>query len=104
MHLQALARKISAQSTVLVKNDGNLLPLDPTKKLKIVLIGHDASSPYVSGTRMHCTERNIRSTLKFCILNVREHTDATLWNRCCSTPCGITGVTRCSSSSSSVSS
>jgi len=46
---KALARKVSAQSTVLIKNAGGLLPLDATKKLKIVLIGHDATSPYVSG-------------------------------------------------------
>lgn len=46
---KALARKISAQSTVLLKNEGNLLPLDASKKLKIVLIGSDATKPYVSG-------------------------------------------------------
>jgi hypothetical protein len=45
-----LARKISAQSSVLVKNAGKVLPLDKTdKKLKVVLIGNDAQSPYVSG-------------------------------------------------------
>ena len=45
-----LARKISTQTTVLVKNEGNLLPLDKTDKtLKVVLIGGDANDPYVSG-------------------------------------------------------
>ena len=34
---------------MLVKNKGNLLPLDKSKKLKVVLIGGDASEPYVSG-------------------------------------------------------
>ena len=46
---KALAYKISAQSTVLVKNEGKLVPLDKTKKLKVVLIGNDAQDPYVSG-------------------------------------------------------
>lgn len=46
---KALAYKISAQSTVLLKNEGNLLPLDKAKKLKVVLIGGDAENPYVSG-------------------------------------------------------
>jgi hypothetical protein len=32
------ARKFSAGSTVLAKNGGNLLPLSPNKKLKIVLL------------------------------------------------------------------
>jgi beta-glucosidase-like glycosyl hydrolase len=36
---QALAYKISAQSTVLLKNENDLLPLDKTKKLKVALIG-----------------------------------------------------------------
>ena len=46
---KALARKIAAQSTVLVKNEGNLLPLDKAAKLRVVLIGGDAQDPYVSG-------------------------------------------------------
>lgn len=46
---KALAYKISAQSTVLLKNENKLLPLDKTKKLKVALIGGDASDPYVSG-------------------------------------------------------
>ena len=47
---KALARKISAMSTVLLKNDGHLLPLDGNnKKLKIVLIGTDANNSYTAG-------------------------------------------------------
>ena len=45
----SLARKLSAMSTVLLKNDGNLLPLnlEKAKSQKIVLIGLDASDPYL---------------------------------------------------------
>jgi hypothetical protein len=46
---KALAYKIAAQSTVLLKNENNLLPLDKGKQLKVALIGGDASEPYVSG-------------------------------------------------------
>lgn len=47
---KALARKISAQSTVLLKNDGGLLPLDKTDaSLRIAVIGNDAKSPYTAG-------------------------------------------------------
>ena len=34
---------------MLLKNENNLLPLDKGKKLKVALIGGDASDPYVSG-------------------------------------------------------
>ena len=44
---KALAYKIATKSTVLAKNDGGLLPLDRTKKLKIALIGGDANDPCV---------------------------------------------------------
>ena len=45
---KVLARKISAMSTVLLKNHGGLLPLDRT--LKIVLIGADATNgSYTAG-------------------------------------------------------
>jgi|EP01049_Picozoa_sp_SAG25_P000326 beta-glucosidase len=47
---KALARKLSAMSTVLLKNEGQLLPLDKNdEKLKIVLIGADASDAYTAG-------------------------------------------------------
>lgn len=48
--MQALARKISAESTVLLKNEGNLLPLtkDP-KHITIALVGPDAENPYYAG-------------------------------------------------------
>lgn len=47
---KALARKLSAMSTVLLKNEGQLLPLDKSdKKLKIVLIGADATDAYTAG-------------------------------------------------------
>lgn len=44
---KALARNITALSTVLLKNEGNLLPLSPSKKF--ALIGVDASEPYTGG-------------------------------------------------------
>ena len=47
---KTLARKLSAMSTVLLKNEGTLLPLDKAnKKLKIVLIGADAAKAYTAG-------------------------------------------------------
>jgi beta-glucosidase len=47
---KALARKIAAESTVLLKNEGNLLPLkkDP-KHLTIALVGPEAADPYTAG-------------------------------------------------------
>eukprot|EP00051_Salpingoeca_urceolata_P005714 m.76313 g.76313 ORF g.76313 m.76313 type:complete len:680 (+) comp14507_c2_seq1:2997-5036(+) len=44
---KALARKLSAMSTVLLKNEGGLLPL--SKSLKVALIGPDADKPYTAG-------------------------------------------------------
>ncbi len=44
---KALAREIAAKSTVLLKNNGGLLPLART--LKIALIGPDAQKPYTGG-------------------------------------------------------
>jgi beta-glucosidase len=44
-----LARKLSAMSTVLVQNNGDLLPLAKTG-LKIALIGSDAVKPYTAGS------------------------------------------------------
>ena len=46
----ALARKLSAMSTVLLKNEGGLLPLDKAKKQKILLVGPDALIPYTGGS------------------------------------------------------
>jgi beta-glucosidase len=45
---KALARELAAKSTVLLKNDGALLPL--AKTLKLALIGKDAVQPYTAGT------------------------------------------------------
>ena len=42
-----LARSLAAQSTVLLKNAGGLLPLERT--LRLALIGPDAMSPYTAG-------------------------------------------------------
>ena len=46
---KALARKISAQSTVLLKNENDLLPLSREPSLRIALIGPDAKEPYTAG-------------------------------------------------------
>jgi beta-glucosidase len=55
-----LARKVSAQSTVLLKNDDNLLPLKKDKTLKIALIGSDASKPYTAGSGSgHVSDSNV---------------------------------------------
>ena len=45
---KALARKLSAMSTVLLKNEGGLLPLKPG--LRVVLVGPNAVSPYTAGS------------------------------------------------------
>ena len=44
---KALARELAAKATVLLKNDGGLLPL--SKTLSIALIGPDAKTPYTGG-------------------------------------------------------
>ena len=48
----ALARKLSAMSTVLLKNEGGLLPLSKSALAgkKIVLVGIDATDPYTGGS------------------------------------------------------
>ena len=44
-----LARKLSAMSTVLLKNDGAILPIT-SRSMKIALIGIDATDPYTGGS------------------------------------------------------
>jgi len=46
---KALARRLSAMSTVLLKNEGDLLPLRRSEPLRIALIGPDARAPYSGG-------------------------------------------------------
>ena len=41
---RALARKMAAQSMVLLKNDNNILPLDKTKYSQLMIVGPNASS------------------------------------------------------------
>ncbi|OOQ89103.1 hypothetical protein PEBR_10647 [Penicillium brasilianum] len=44
-----LARAIAAEGIVLLKNDGNLLPLRPSKKLRIAVFGSPAANPVIHG-------------------------------------------------------
>ena len=44
---KALAREVAAKSTVLLKNEGGLLPLG--RGLSLALIGKDATAPYTAG-------------------------------------------------------
>lgn len=44
-----LARKVAQQAITLLKNDGNLLPLDPHKKQKIAVIGPNANQQLLGG-------------------------------------------------------
>jgi len=46
---KALARELAAKSTVMLKNEGGLLPLPRSKGLKLALIGPDAVTPYTGG-------------------------------------------------------
>ncbi|MCA0043716.1 beta-glucosidase [Celeribacter litoreus] len=45
-----LSRKVAAQSIVLLKNDGNLLPLDLTAQTKIAIVGDTARAPIFQGS------------------------------------------------------
>jgi len=46
---KALAREIAEESVVLLKNDGNLLPLNPTTKQRILVVGPNAASVHLGG-------------------------------------------------------
>jgi beta-glucosidase len=46
---RALARKVSTESIVLLKNAGDLLPLDPTKVHSVVVIGPSAATARTGG-------------------------------------------------------
>ncbi|HEY0945333.1 MAG TPA: glycoside hydrolase family 3 C-terminal domain-containing protein, partial [Opitutaceae bacterium] len=46
---QALARRVGGESVVLLKNDGGLLPLDVTKRMRVAVIGRFAQSPRYQG-------------------------------------------------------
>lgn len=45
----ALAREVAARSIVLLKNEGRLLPLDPTSSRSVAVIGEFAKSPRYQG-------------------------------------------------------
>jgi beta-glucosidase len=47
-HLQ-VARKIAGEGIVLLKNEENFFPIDPNKKLKIAVIGENATRPMTLG-------------------------------------------------------
>ncbi|KAJ5381838.1 uncharacterized protein N7496_004266 [Penicillium cataractarum] len=44
-----LVRDIAAEGIILLKNDGNLLPLLPSKKLRIAVFGSPAANPIIHG-------------------------------------------------------
>jgi beta-glucosidase len=46
---RAVARKVALESITLLKNDNNLLPLDPTKLCTLAIIGPNADKPVVGG-------------------------------------------------------
>lgn len=46
----ALSRRMAAESIVLLKNEGNLLPLDGNKLRKIAIVGAAASEPVIQGS------------------------------------------------------
>ncbi len=45
----ALLREAAARSTVVLRNDGGLLPVDPAIPARIALIGHNAVEPFTQG-------------------------------------------------------
>ena len=46
---KALLRKLAAESIVLLKNDNNLLPLQPQNLKKIAIVGGNAQAVVLSG-------------------------------------------------------
>ena len=46
---KALLRKLAAESIVLLKNDNNLLPLQPQNLKKIAIVGGNAQAVILSG-------------------------------------------------------
>ncbi len=46
---KALARQMAEESVVLLKNEGNLLPLNPEKKQRILVVGPNAASVHLGG-------------------------------------------------------
>lgn len=46
---KALLRKLAAESIVLLKNDNNLLPLQPAKLKKLAIVGGNAQAVVLSG-------------------------------------------------------
>lgn len=46
---KALMRKVAADSIVLLKNEGGLLPLQPSKLKKIAIVGGNAKAYVLSG-------------------------------------------------------
>ena len=46
---KALMRKLAAEAIVLLKNDGNLLPLQAQKLKKIAIVGGNAQAVVLSG-------------------------------------------------------
>ena len=46
---RALAREMAEESVILLKNDGNLLPLNPKQKQRILVVGPNAASVHLGG-------------------------------------------------------
>lgn len=46
---KAFMRKLAAESIVLLKNDNNLLPLQPSKLKKLAIVGGNAQAVVLSG-------------------------------------------------------
>ncbi|MCB0034285.1 MAG: glycoside hydrolase family 3 C-terminal domain-containing protein, partial [Anaerolineales bacterium] len=71
---QQLARQAATEALVLLKNDGDLLPLDPDKPQKIVLIGENANAVQImGGGSAQVNPHYIVSPLKAMKARVGEH-------------------------------